>query len=78
MRTITMSDGVHGDLLSKLRADRRRTDSAIRLIEGNAARDWAGIPTENRRQQEERLPALRVEDSHLEEWIEALEAATTH
>ena len=78
MRTVTMSDGVHGDLLVRLREERRRTDTALRLIANNEANGWKGVPTANRRQQEERLPALRVEDSHLTEFIEALEAATTH
>lgn len=78
MRTITMSDGVHGDLLFKLRAERRHAEEALRLISVNEANDWKGVPTANRREQEARMPKLRVESSHLTEWIDALESATTH
>jgi hypothetical protein len=78
MRTVTMSDGVHGDLVSKLRKERMQAEQAIRLIGLNAANDWKGIPGADRRRQEERLPELKVQASHLTEWIDDLEAATTH
>lgn len=78
MRTTTMSDGLHGALVSHLRAERKQATDAIRLIERNSANDWQGIPTRNRREQEERLPRLRIQESRLTEYIDALDEATTH
>lgn len=78
MRTVSMSDMLHGRLVNHLIAQRKRINDAIRLIERNASNDWKGIPVRNRLEQEERLPRLRIEQGELTEYIETLCEVGTH
>lgn len=77
MRTTVMSDMLHGQLVDRLTTERKRASNSIRLIERNRSRDWAGIPTQNRRDQEARLPALVRTQDELTDLIDALNGAAT-
>lgn len=78
MRTTVMSDGVHGALIDKLHRERKQAHDAIVLIERNQAAGWKGVPTANRRDQEERLPSLRNRVAEHTEWLDALNDAPVH
>jgi len=78
MRTTTMSDMLHGRLLAKLTDERKGVSDCLRLFERNEANGWKGIPAQNQREQQERLPSLRRRQTELTEYIDALGGATTH
>jgi hypothetical protein len=77
MRRIEISDMLYGELHRRMVDARAYHHATIDQITANERRGWAGMPTQNRREQQERLPRAQAEFRKLDEIVTAIEAADT-